>query len=207
MQERSALALLGDVFQRFEGAELPASGDWSLAPADLWSDALQQELINSEETGQQGSITHAYASVLARHGSRLTPELKRLLYAVVLSSKLGLQVSDKNEAIEALGEPAGVPLSAADKGIRLLQEEYNVIEWDQAFKAFDILGDAVPRNQFLALGRTPCFATSGSPLLPAAIGPVFRPVPATAPACPGNRSSPPPNIAPCHPSGHWRSSQ
>ena len=153
LQERSALALLGDVFQRFKNTKLTASGDWSLAPADLWSDALQQELISSEETGQQGSITHAYASVLARHGSRLTPELRRLLCAVVLASKLGLQVSDKDEAIEALGELAGVPLGAADKGIQLLQKEYNVLEWDQAFKAFDILGDAVPRNQFLAFVR------------------------------------------------------
>lgn len=153
LQERSALALLGDIFQRFESTELPASGDWSLAPADLWSDALQQELISSEETGQQGSITHAFASVLARHGTRLTPELRKLLCAVVLASKLGLQVSDKDEAIEALGELAGVPLGAADKGVRLLQVEYNVLEWDQAFKAFDILGDAVPRNQFLAFVR------------------------------------------------------
>ncbi len=153
LQERSALAILGDVFQRFENYEIPSSGDWTLAPADLWSDALQQELISSEETGQQGSITHAFASVLARHGSRLTPELKKLLCAVVLASKLGLQVSDKDEAIEALSELAGVPLHSADKGFCLLQEEYNVIEWDQAFKSFDILGDAVPPNQFLAFVR------------------------------------------------------
>ncbi|MFC1461735.1 hypothetical protein ACFLQR_04375, partial [Verrucomicrobiota bacterium] len=92
-------------------------------------------------------------SVLARHGTRFNPELQKLLCAVVLASKLGLQVSDKDEAIEALGELAGVPLGAADKGIRLLQVEYNVLEWDQAFKAFDILGDAVPRNQFLAFVR------------------------------------------------------
>jgi len=153
LQERSALALLGDVFHRYEKAEVPGSGDWSLSPADLWSDALQQELISSEETGQQGSITLAYASVMARHGSRLSPELQRLLCAVVLASKLGLQAIDKNDAIGALGELGGLSLSDADKGIRLLQEEYNVLEWDEAFKAFDILGDAVPRTQFLSFVR------------------------------------------------------
>ena len=153
LQERSALALLGDVFHRYEKAEVPGDGDWSLSPADLWSDALQQELISSEETGQQGSITHAYASVMARHGSRLSPELQRLLCAVVLASKLGLQAIDKNDAIEALGELAGLPLSDANKGVQLLQEEYNVLEWDEAFKAFDILGDAVPRTQFLSFVR------------------------------------------------------
>jgi hypothetical protein len=153
LQERSALALLGDVFQRFEKTKMPDTEAWALAPVDLWSDALQQELISSEEAGQQGSITHAYASVMARHGARLSPELQKLLCAVVLASKLGLQAEDKDGAIEAIAELAGVPLNATDKGIKALQEEYNVLDWDQAFKAFDILGDAVPRNQFLAFVR------------------------------------------------------
>jgi hypothetical protein len=153
LQERSALALLNDTFQRFENIEVPVNGEWSLSPVDLWSDSLQQELISSEETGQQGSITQAYASVISRHGARLSPQLKKILCSVVLASKTGLQVADKNEAIEALGELAGVSLSEADECVRLLQEEYNVLEWDQAFKSFDILGDAVPRTQFLAFVR------------------------------------------------------
>ena len=82
LQERSALALLGDVFHRYENAEISDDGNWSLSPVDLWSDALQQELISSEETGQQGAIAHAYASVIARHGSRLSARLQRLLCAV-----------------------------------------------------------------------------------------------------------------------------
>jgi hypothetical protein len=153
LQERSALALLGDVLARHEEAQVPDGMEWHLAPADLWSDALQQELLSSEESGQQGSITHAFASVNARHGTRLTEDLQRVLRSVVLASKMGLQATDKDDAIEALGELAGISLSAADKAIRLLQEEYNVLEWDEAFKEFDILGDAVPRTQFLSFVR------------------------------------------------------
>jgi hypothetical protein len=153
LQERSALALLTDVFHKYEQLEIPSAGNWALSPADLWSDALQQELISSEESGQQGAIAHSYSSVLARHGSRLSPRLRRLLCAVVIASKLGLQAKDRDDAIEALGKLSGVTLSDADEGIRLLQEEYNVLEWDEAFKAFDILGDAVPRTQFLAFIR------------------------------------------------------
>lgn len=153
LQERSALALLGDAFQRYENMEVPDTGDWSIPPTDLWSDALQQELISSEEGGQQGSITLAYASVMARHGASLSMELQRLLCAVVLASKLGLRVKDKTDATEALGQLAGLSPSEADDGARLLREEYNVLEWDEAFKAFDILGDAVPRNQFLSFVR------------------------------------------------------
>lgn len=153
LQERSVLALLGDVLLRFRNMEVSDGGEWSLSPSDLWSDALQQEFISSEETGQQGSSTHAYTSVIARHGSGLPLELKKLLCAVVLASKLGLQVSNKDKAIEALGTLSGIPLNIADKGIHRLQEEYNVLEWDEAFKSFDILGDAVPRNQFLSFVR------------------------------------------------------
>ncbi|MBU4386830.1 MAG: hypothetical protein KKH73_07540 [Actinobacteria bacterium] len=153
LQERSALALLGDVFQRYEKIEIPETGEWSLSPADLWSDMLQQELIGSEETGQQGSIAQSYASVMAKYGPHLSLELQKLLCAVVLASKLGLQVDSKNEAIKALESLTGLSSSNTEKGIRLLQEEYNVLEWDEAFKAFDILGDAVSRNQFLSYVR------------------------------------------------------
>ena len=153
LQERSALALLGDLFERC--GHLPVSGSSSglLAPVDFWSDHLQQELITAEESGQQGSITHSYSSIESRHGAQLSTELKRLLRAVVLASKLGLKASDRDDAVEAIAELAGLHLRVADQGIQLLRDEYNVLEWDESFKAFDILGDAVPRTQFLSFVR------------------------------------------------------
>lgn len=168
LQERSALALLGDAFKRFDKLEIADTSAWSMGPADLWSDVLQQELLSSEETGQQGSITHAYASVIAKHGTRLSQDQIKLLRAVVLASKLGLLAAGKDEAVEALGELAGLPWDIADQVIKLLQEEYNVIEWDEAFKAFDILGDAVPRTQFLSFIRqrvASCYDETGKSTL------------------------------------------
>jgi len=153
LQERSALSLLGEVFERFGQIEIPEDYNWSITPVDLWSDALQEELITSEESGQQGSITHAYSSVIARHGQNFNDIQMRLLRAIVLSSKVGLKVQSKEKGISALSELAGVPLPAAEEAISQLQSEYNVIEWDQSFKQFDILGDAVPRTQFLSFIR------------------------------------------------------
>lgn len=153
LQERSALALLGDVFERFQGHLVGDDPGWNIAPADFWSESLLHELITSEEGGQQGSITHALASVEARHGANLKDELKRLLRSVVLASKLGLKAADKDDAIEALSELAGLSREVADRSIRQLQDEYNVLEWDESFKEFDILGDAVPRTQFLSFVR------------------------------------------------------
>lgn len=153
LQERSALALLGDVFERFSGKLLDGDNSWCLSPVDFWSDSLQHELITSEEGGQQGSITHAYASVFARHATQIEGDLIRLLRAVVLASKMGLKVESRDDAIDALSELAGLHLAAAERGIEHLQDEYNVLEWDESFKEFDILGDAVPRTQFLSFVR------------------------------------------------------
>jgi len=176
LQERSALALLGDTFERYHNLIVEDDGSCSLAPVDFWSDALQQELITSEEGGQQGSITHAYVSVDARHGARLDDDLKKLLRATVLASKMGLKAKDRNDAVRALAHLAGVNLSSAGEGVRLLQDEYNVLEWDEAFKAFDIHGDAVPRTQFLAFVRQRVASTydeAGKAALFASKGAVF----------------------------------
>lgn len=153
LQERSALTLLGDFFQRSQALEMEDGRTWELTPVSLWSDELQQELISSEESGQQGSITHAYASVYARYGERLPEEATTILRSVVLASKMGLQVVSRDEAIDALAKFAGLSSHRTHEGIDLLQDEYNILEWDERFKQFDILGDAVPRTQFLSFIR------------------------------------------------------
>lgn len=153
LQERSALALLGDIFQRFSNFAIIETDTWSLAPVDLWTDELQQELIGSEEGGQQGSITHAYASVISHYSERLLGNNTKILRAVVLASKMGMQVDDRDEAIIALSELSGLSTIVGKQVISQLQEEYNVIEWDEIFKAFEILGDTVSRTQFLSFIR------------------------------------------------------
>ena len=34
-----------------------------------------------------------------------------------------------------------------------MQSEYNVVEWDESFNTYDIIGDAIPRTQFLSFIR------------------------------------------------------
>ncbi len=153
LQERSALAFLGDALARCEDRAVVDEGSPMLAPVDLWSDALQQELITSEEGGQQGSVAHAYTSVEARHGAQLPEDARSLLRAVVMASKVGLRAEDQDDAIEALAAISGLTVDAVRGQTRQLQDEYNVVEWDERFQSFDILGDAVPRSQFLAFVR------------------------------------------------------
>jgi hypothetical protein len=153
LQERSALALLGDLFQRFQNREIENTKDWCIAPVGLWSDALQHELISTEESGQQGSITHSYASITARYAAQLSENAIAVLRAVVLVSKMGLQVGNRDEAIKALGSFSGLSTRHIKAEVELLQNEFNVIEWDERFNQFDILSEAVSRTQFLSFIR------------------------------------------------------
>lgn len=153
LQERSALALLGESLQRTLQMEFPGVDSWSLCPVDLWSDALQEELLSSEELGQQGSITHAYVNAISKYGAQLSQLANRTLRSIVLAAKLGLYVETRDEATHAIAELAGMPQVQASTVLQQLQEEYNVIEWDGNYNQFEILGDAVPRSQFLSYLR------------------------------------------------------
>ncbi|MCC5851096.1 MAG: hypothetical protein JJU29_23650 [Verrucomicrobia bacterium] len=153
LQERSALALLGDAFKRYENQTIDNDGSWTITPVDLWTEDLKNEFLVSEEAGQQGSITHAYTSIVAKHGSHLNLNQDRILRAVVIASKLRLKAEDKDDAVNAISDLTGLHLKVVGTEIDELQDNLNVLEWDKAFKAFDILGDAVPRSQFLSYLR------------------------------------------------------
>src|SRR6056297_274581 len=153
LQERSALALLGEALQRVSQTEFSRVDSWSLCPVDLWSEALQEELLASEELGQQGSITHAYMSAISKYGSQLPQSDHRIMRGIVLAAKIGLYVENREESTHAIAELSGIPQPQVSKNLQRLQEEYNVIEWDGNFNQFDILGDAVPRSQFLSYLR------------------------------------------------------
>jgi len=150
LQQRSALALLASVLPKYANMKISDGEDWALAPADLWSDQLQEELINTEEGGQQGAIAIAYTAVYNKHGAQLSEDQITILRAIVLASKMGLRVSNRDDAKEAIAALAGLPSKTINTDIDKLQDEYNVVEWDEGFKVFEILGDAVPRTAFLA---------------------------------------------------------
>jgi len=153
LQERSALTLLGEALQRTLQMEFPGVDSWSLCPVDLWSDALQEELLSSEELGQQGSITHAYVNAISKYGAQLSQPANRILRSIVLAAKLGLYVETRDEATYAIAALSGMPQVQIATTLQQLQDEYNVIEWDGNYNQFDILGDAVPRSQFLSYLR------------------------------------------------------
>jgi hypothetical protein len=153
LQERSALALLGEVFSRYSAHNITNLDNWYLYPADLWTKELEQEFLGSEDLGQQGSITQSYMTVIDRYNERFSEASKKLLRTIVLSSKMGVNVESQDEAVLALSKLAGLAEIQVKQEIELLQNDYNVIEWDETVKFYDILGDSASRAQFLSFLR------------------------------------------------------
>ncbi len=152
LQQRSALALLGDAFERYQD-HVVGSLDWEMTAVDLWSDSLQIELISTEDSSSLGTTTHSYATVMARGGHQFSENERKLLQAIVLASKMGLKAKKRLDAISALGVLSGVSSLLVEECIKKLESEYNAISWDESLRKFEILGDAVSRPQFLKFLR------------------------------------------------------
>ena len=154
LQERSALSLLSGRMKVHMGrAAVVGSQPAEMAATDLWSEELLQEFIGSEESGQHGTIAHSYATVINKHGSKLNNSQAAVLQAIVFSSKIGLSVQSKEQAEMSISSFTGLNAPKVQEALNLLQNEFNIIEWDKNFQLFDILGDAVPRTQFLSFLR------------------------------------------------------
>jgi len=149
LQERSAISILGEAFKRYEGVVIDNLNSWSLLPVDLWTESFYKEMLSSEESGEGRAIAHALSVVIDKHYGSLTPEELKVLQAVVLALKMGLKSSGMEDYVEALSEFTGIPIGQVSAAINNLSEEYQILEWDERFKTFDIISDAVPRTQFI----------------------------------------------------------
>ena len=152
LQQRSALSLLNEAFNRHRTDSI-SGFDWQLHATDIWSSDLERELLLTEEGGNSGAITHAYTNVMAKAGQHIAGIEEKLLRAIVLASKLGLVAQDRNEALEALAAISGLSTQTAERYLKTLEDERNILNWDERFKQFEIIGDTVSRPQFLAFLR------------------------------------------------------
>ena len=150
LQERSALALLGNIFKSYQDAKIDLVDTWLINPVEFCTNEFINELISSEESGHQGSIAQSYLSINSKYGERFSRNQRSILKSILISSKLGIINSDRNEALDAILDFTGIQYDVIQNEIVTLQYEYNVIEWDESFKVFDIIGEAVPKTQFLS---------------------------------------------------------
>ncbi len=152
LQQRSALSLLNEAFKH--NRDNVISGlDWQLHASDIWTENLEKEFLIAEDDGNRGTIAQAYANVIAKVGQHLAKDEETLLRTVVLASKLGLVAQNRVNATEALAALSGLSTRSAEKCLKSLEDERNILSWDERFNQFEIISDTVSRPQFKAFLR------------------------------------------------------
>jgi hypothetical protein len=152
LEQRSAISLLAEAFKLHHSDAIPGY-HWQFYATDIWSTYLENELCAVEERGNSGSITQIYRNVIAKVGQYLADNELKTLRAIVLSSKLGLVSNNRQDASEAIAELTGLHILDVKKALETLENERNVLSWDERFNQFEIIGDTVTRPQFLKFLR------------------------------------------------------
>lgn len=149
LQQRSALTLLKSALD----ANASFVCDTALPPVRLWTKDLQQEFESIEEDSVHGTLLQSYNAICAKFDAHLTSEQKDVLRAIVLLSQTQLRAGSRSEADYALGVFSGLEPNSLSKAIATLQDDCNVIEWDNASRSYEILSDNASKPQFLHLMR------------------------------------------------------
>lgn len=154
LQQRSAITFVADAFEREENHAL-SLGDtpWTISATALCDSPLIKELIAAEEYGQGGAVAQSYEAVTQKYKHDFSTADRHVLLAVLIAAKLGLKVTDQQETHKALSALSGLSHEIIEKATRELVSEYGVLEWNERFLRYEIIGDAVPRSAFLTFLR------------------------------------------------------
>jgi hypothetical protein len=146
LQQRSALSLLDESISEY-GNKIVNNGQL-ITPAEICSSSLINEFLLAEESGHQGASAHAYESVISKNARELSEEEITVLKTILIFIKIGIKIDSKDDFLHALTMVTELDQTQVSKGIKRLEFEFAVLEWNDTNKQFDITGDAVPRRAF-----------------------------------------------------------
>ena len=152
LQQRSALSLLKTALE--ENASFVLSDECpTLPPVRLWSHELQSEFIDVEEQSGYHAIVQSYLSVLEKYRQHLSDNDILTLRSIVLVSITRLKADSRDDAMCALSAFSGIAKEQIISITQNMEDEWNILSWDDAFHQFDIIGDSVSKSQFLKFLR------------------------------------------------------
>lgn len=153
LQQRSAITFVADAIERENHREIQPEENWSISATALCESTFIKELIAAEEYGQGGAVAQSFEAVTQKYQHDLSPEHNQVLVAILIAAKLGMKVSSNIEARAAISSLSSFAIERVDHAISDLEKEFGVIEWNDRFLRYDILGDSVPRSAFLSFLR------------------------------------------------------
>lgn len=148
LQQRSALTLLKAALSAHGddvlGGECP-----SLPPVALWTTELHDEFVEMEnDVGATSAIVQAFDAVFERNAQHLSDEETAVLRALVLIEQTKLRATDRDDMVSAVAVFAGLDRDAAAGCLNDLENDKNVIAWEESFRRFEIFADTKSKPQF-----------------------------------------------------------
>lgn len=154
LQQRSAISFINEVYQQESNKQLGLSATpWTVSASRLCSGALIEEMLSSEQSGNKSALANAYATIEQKYKHDLTLQNKYVLLSILINTKIGIKVENREEANIALSQIAGISQNSLNSNLEVLSSDFGVIEWNDRFKRYELLSDSVPRSAFTAFLR------------------------------------------------------
>lgn len=150
LQSRSSLTLLSEKIRLMGSIELdPAKPLPMIYPAELLKGTFFNELLNAEEQGRQRSqFCILLNSIYRKFDTKLTEEARSILLANLILRICRFHFDTRNQLMEALRICSGLSVAQAEEAVRLLEDEYAVLSYDDRLICFDFIADSVGANEF-----------------------------------------------------------
>ena len=153
LQQRSALSLLKSALDANADPVLDEDRP-DLPPGALWTDDLHGEFVGMENgAGSSSTIVQSYDAVYEKTSQHLSEGEKAVLRALVLVEETKLRAANRDDMVSAVSVFAGIGPDVARACLAELENEKNVIAWDEVFHRFELLADTASKAQFRATLR------------------------------------------------------
>lgn len=150
LQNRSSLTLLSEQLKILQSVELSDNSPLPMIyPVDLLQGAFFDELLSAEEQGRQRSqFSILLNNILRKFESKLSDAEQRVLFANLILRVCRFRFAKREDLYLAISECTNLSSIQVQSAIRLLEEEYAVLSYDDRLICFDFVADSVGATDF-----------------------------------------------------------
>jgi len=108
-----------------------------------------EELLLAEKEGRQKSENCIlYDRIITKHNDKISEYQYDLLAGLLIYKIIGIRISEKEKLIDMIGYLTGLKNEIILSNIKILEDEFGVISYDESNNVYDFIEDAVGINDF-----------------------------------------------------------